>query len=136
MSEKLDWDRDVGELRLGAIAQVSLKVTDMGRAEQFYRDTLGLPHLFTAGDLAFFDMAGVRLYLQAVAHEAWRAGSILYFVVQDIRAARKELVARDVEFSDEPHVIYTHPDGLAEWMTFFADPDGNQLALTSRVRPG
>jgi hypothetical protein len=39
-------------------------------------------------------MAGVRLYLQAVAHDAWRAGWILYFLVQDIDAARKELIAR------------------------------------------
>lgn len=122
--------------RLGPVAQVSLKVTDIERAQAFYGETLGLPHLFTFGPLAFFDMAGVRLYVQAVEIPAWRPGSIVYFLVDDIVSAREALVARGVTFTDEPHVIFTHDDGLAEWMTFFQDPDGNQLALTSRVPEG
>ena len=48
---------------LGSIGQVSLSIRDVARAERFYGETLGLPHLFTFGDLAFFDAAGVRLYL-------------------------------------------------------------------------
>jgi extradiol dioxygenase family protein len=75
----------------------------------------------------------VRLYLQSVEAASWTRGSILYFLVDDIHAAREGLVARGVPFSDEPHVIFTHADGTAEWMTFFSDPDGNQLALASRV---
>src|SRR5690242_7066921 len=34
-------------VRLGPIGQVSLLATDIARVERFYRDTLGLPHLFT-----------------------------------------------------------------------------------------
>ena len=44
------------DLRLGLIGQVSLSVRDTARAERFYGETLGLPHHFTFGDLAFFDV--------------------------------------------------------------------------------
>ncbi len=122
-------------LRLGPIGQVALHVRDVGTAERFYRDTLGLPHIFTFGNLAFFDMAGVRLYVQAVVDEKWRPGSLLYFLVDEIHAAWDQLRARGVDLKGAPHVIYTHDDGTEEWMAFFEDPDGNQLALMSRVSP-
>src|SRR5687767_13462000 len=47
-----------GDLRLGALGQVSLHVRDTTRAERFYGETLGLRHLYTFGDLAFFDLDG------------------------------------------------------------------------------
>ncbi|MBA3850873.1 MAG: hypothetical protein H0X59_00700 [Chloroflexi bacterium] len=56
-------------LQLGPIGQVALHARDVERTERFYRDTLGLPHIFTFGELAFFDMGGVRLYVQAVADD-------------------------------------------------------------------
>lgn len=120
---------------LGPIGQVSLSVRDVPRAERFYGETLGLPHLFTFGDLAFFDADGTRIYLQRSSHADWRPGSILYFVVQDIHAIQESLAARGVSFNDTPQVIHTHDDGTAEWMTFFADGEGNTLALMSRVQP-
>jgi catechol 2,3-dioxygenase-like lactoylglutathione lyase family enzyme len=82
-------------LRLGPIAQVSLYARDVARTEAFYRDTLGLPHVFTFGDLTFFDMGGVRLYLHA-DEEKWRPASVLYFLVDDIAAAYDELQRRGV----------------------------------------
>ena len=121
--------------RLGPLGQVALLVRDITRAETFYGSTLGLPHHFTFGDLAFFDMAGTRLYLQRKADEEWRAGSLLYFVVDDIHAASALLAERAVSFRGAPHRIHTHDDGTEEWMAFFHDPDGNQLALMSRVPP-
>ena len=120
-------------VKLTAVGQVSLYVRDVARAEVFYGDTLGLAHLFTFGELAFFDADGVRLYLQGVPEEEWRPSSIVYFDVRDIRATRKRLIEQGVAFTDEPRVIFTHPDGTAEWMSFFDDPEGNQLALMSRV---
>src|SRR5438046_8180863 len=45
------------------IGQISIIVHDLERATGFYRDALGLPLLFTAGNLAFFDCGGVRLML-------------------------------------------------------------------------
>ena len=120
--------------RLGRLGQVALSVRDMARAQAFYGATLGLPHLFTFGDLAFFDMDGVRLYLHRKDEADWRPGSLLYFVVDDIHRASGALAGRGVTFRGAPHRIHTHDDGSEEWMAFFDDPDGNQLALMSRVR--
>lgn len=123
-------------LRLGALGQVSLHVRNVARAERFYGETLGLPHVFTFGDLAFFDMDGTRLYLHLKDDGDWQPGSILYLRVNDIRAAWDELGRRGVERTEEPHVIFVHPgSGIEEWMAFFADGEGNTLALLEQRAP-
>ncbi len=119
---------------LGRIGQVSLSIRDVARAERFYGSTLGLPHVFTFGDLAFFDAGGTRLYLHRKDEEEWRPGSVLYFVVDDIADAQESLAAAGVHFAGAPHRIHTHDDGTEEWMTFFEDGEGNTLALMSSVR--
>jgi DNA-binding CsgD family transcriptional regulator/catechol-2,3-dioxygenase len=119
---------------LGRIGQVSLSIRDVSRAERFYGSTLGLPHVFTFGDLAFFDAGGARLYLHRKDEEEWRPGSVLYFVVDDIADAQESLAAAGVHFAGAPHRIHTHDDGTEEWMTFFEDGEGNTLALMSSVR--
>lgn len=55
---------------------------------------------------------------------------MLYFLVGDIRAAHRELVARGVAFRDQPHLIAKLPDREI-WMAFFDDSEGNVLAITS-----
>ena len=123
-------------VRLGAIGQVSLSIRDVARAERFYGDILGLSHIFTFGDLVFFDADGTRLYLHRKDEADWRAGSILYFLVDDIHAAQDSLASRDVRFTGTPHVIYTDDaTGIEEWMSFFEDGEGNTLALMSRDQP-
>jgi len=123
-------------LRLSSIGQVSLMIRDVGRAERFYGEVLGLPHVFTFGDLAFFDAGGLRLYLHRKDEEEWRPGSTLYFLVADIHDAQLELDRRGVRFTGAPHRIYTdEATGIEEWMTFFEDGEGNTLALMARVDP-
>jgi DNA-binding CsgD family transcriptional regulator/catechol 2,3-dioxygenase-like lactoylglutathione lyase family enzyme len=124
-------ERTMGELQLGAIGQVSRIVSDIEAAVAWYRDTLGLPHLFTAGDLAFFDCGGTRLYLQQGEP---KPESILYFRVPDIHAAHASLGARGVTFLNAPHMIHRHEDGTEEWMAFFEDPDGRPLALMASAK--
>jgi len=121
------------DLRLGPIGQISRTVRDIDAACAWYGKVLGLKHLYTFGKLAFFDCGGTRLYLSA---EGTAPGpeSCLYLRVDDIAAAHAELVARGVEFTGAPHLIYRHPDGMEEWMAFFKDPDGRVLALMSQVR--
>jgi catechol-2,3-dioxygenase len=124
------------ELALGPIGQVSLYAKDTARVERFYRDTLGLRHVFTFGDLAFFDASGVRLYVHTKPESEWRPSSVLYFLVSDIAAATAALQRRGVHFTDAPHMIYRDDaTGSEEWMVFFEDLEGNMLALMSRV-PG
>jgi catechol 2,3-dioxygenase-like lactoylglutathione lyase family enzyme len=124
-------------LALGALGQVSMPIGDVERSTAFYRDVLGLEHLYTFGDLAFFDCGGTRLFLTA-AREAPRppSATILYFRVPEIASAHAELSSRGVGFEGAPHLIHTHGDGTEEWMAFFHDPDGNLLAIMSQVEPG
>ncbi len=124
------------DLRLGPLGQVSLHIRDVDRAKRFYGETLGLPHVFTFGDLAFFDLGGVRLYLQRTDEEKWRPSSVLYFLVEDIGEAWETLKAKGVHTTGAPHNIYTdEATGVEEWMAFFEDDEGNMLAIMSRVAP-
>lgn len=120
-------------VKLGSLAQIARTVRDIKEAEGWYRDTLGLPHLYSFGSLAFFDCGGTRLLLSAQPEPA--AESILYLRVDDIRAAYAMLQARGVEFGDAPHLIHRHADGTEEWMAHFKDPEGRPLAIMSQVRP-
>lgn len=120
---------------LGPIGQIARTVKDIKTAEAWYRDVLKLPHLFTFGNLAFFNCDGVRLFL--LQNESASDGeSILYFLVPDIHAAHEELKSRGVEFSDAPHMIHRHADGTEEWMNFFKDPEGRPLAIMAQVKVG
>jgi DNA-binding CsgD family transcriptional regulator/catechol 2,3-dioxygenase-like lactoylglutathione lyase family enzyme len=130
-------DGTVTDLSLGPLGQVSMYAVDAARTEQWYRETLGLRHVFTFGDLVFFDCGGVRLYIHAVGADEWRKSSILYFLVPDIDAAHRALIARGVHFQGAPHMIYKdEQSGVEEWMAFFDDPDGNTLAVMARVGGG
>ena len=121
-------------LRLGAIGQIARPVGDVAAAVRWYGEVLGLPHLYTFGDLAFFDCGGTRLMLSAPEDDrASGSPSILYFRVDDIQAAYDELRSRGVEFDGAPHMIFKHPDGTEEWMAFFTDPDGHPLAIMAQV---
>ena len=125
------------ELQLGPIGQIARAVQDIAKAEAWYRDVLGLPHLYTFGSLAFFDCDGTRLFLEERSNievSGLKNDSILYFRVSDIHAACDALQSRGVTFVDAPHMIFKHPDGTEEWMAFFEDCDGGMLALMSQVR--
>ena len=122
-------------LAVDRLGQVSLLCRDVARTESFYRDTVGLPHLFTFGDLAFFTVGATRLFVRAVRDDEWQPGSILYLGVADVHAGHEALVAAGVTVTGAPHRIHTHDDGTEEWMTFFQDPDGNTLALMAQVAP-
>lgn len=119
---------------LGPIGQVSRQVRDIEAAVTWYRDVLGLPHLFTFGSLAFFDCHGVRLFLSADTREQASPGdSVLYFRTDDIETTHRTLTERGVTFRGAPHLIHRHASGVEEWMAFFDDLDGKPLALMSQV---
>lgn len=116
--------------------QVSLLCRDIEASTRFYVDVLGFAHLGTYGDLAFFDLGGVRLYLHRTDDAAWRKGSCLYFLTGDVHGRKEQLEAAGVTFSSAPHLIHRdEATGEETWMAFFDDPDGNILALTSRIKP-
>jgi predicted enzyme related to lactoylglutathione lyase len=121
-------------MTLSAIGQIAMNAHDINRATTFYRDSLGLPFLFAAGQMSFFDCQGVRLMLGvASAPQYDHPGSVLYFTVDDINAAHAELQARGVRFKGVPHLVARMPDHEL-WMAFFDDTEGNTLALMAEVR--
>lgn len=123
-------------VELGPLGQVSIYARSAPATEAWYRDVLHLPHIFTFGDLVFFDCGGTRLYIHAVGEEKWRPSSVLYFLVPDIGRAHHELTERGVKFQGAPHRIYKDDTtGVEDWMAFFDDPDGNMLAIMAHVAP-
>lgn len=119
---------------LATIGQIAVPVHDLERATVFYRDVLGLPFLFAAPGLAFFDCGGVRLMLSVPEHAEFQPpGSVLYYRVPEIRAAFDALSGRGVAFVDAPHRVARLPDHEL-WMAFFRDSEQNLLALMSEVR--
>jgi len=126
---------ETAALGLGTIGQISMRATDLPRAVAFYRDVLGVRHLFDAGpELSFFDCGGVRLMLsRPESPEFDHPGSVLYFRVDDIQAAYRALAGRGATFIDAPHLVARLPDHEL-WMTFLHDSEGNTLALMSEVR--
>lgn len=118
---------------LTRIGQIAINAHDVDRATAFYRDVLGLQHLFRAGQLSFFDCGGVRLMLDKPEKPEFdHPSSIIYFQVSDIRGAHKHIKDGGAKFEDEPHVIAQMPK-YDLWMTFFRDTEGNLLALMSEV---
>src|SRR5262245_45224201 len=120
---------------LSRIAQIAVTVHDVDRAVKFYREQLGLPFLFAAPGLAFFQARDIMLMLsQPSSPEFDHPGSVLYFEVEQIDQAYRTLVERGVPFTDPPHIVHRAPD-YELWMAFFQDPDRNTLAIREMRKP-
>lgn len=115
---------------LSTIGQIAITVRDVPRAIEFYRDKLGIPFLFQAPNMAFFNCGGVRLMMGLPEGDG---GSVIYYKVDDIHAATAALKSGGVAFENDPHLIAKMPDHDL-WMAFFRDPDRNLLALMCEMR--
>jgi catechol 2,3-dioxygenase-like lactoylglutathione lyase family enzyme len=128
---------DQTTLTLSTLGQIALVVSNIDTATGFYKETLGLPFLFSAPPkLAFFDLNGVRLMIAEPenASESNKVGnnSTLYFTVDDIQATYDTLAARGVMMDDKPHII-ANLGAVELWMAFFRDPDHNLIGIMSEV---
>ena len=125
-----------GAFALDKLAQVSLTATNLDLAVEFYRDILGLKFIarLDPPGIAFFQLGGgVRLMLSVAASQA-----TLYFAVDSLEAAIRELKSRGLSFL-QPPTRFQRDDtgqfgrkGIEEWMTLFRDPSGNLLGLVER----
>jgi predicted enzyme related to lactoylglutathione lyase len=127
------WSRTM-PFGLSQIRQIAVTAHDMNRAVAFYRDKLGMKHLFSVPPkMAFFDCDGIMLMLSLPdTPEFDHASSIIYFGVDDIQEATRILTERGVEFREQP--TFVADMGTYElWMAFFSDSENNLLALRSEV---
>jgi len=117
------------------LLQIALTTSNVPRLAAFYRDVVGLKHLFDAGpNLAFFDAGGVRLMLTLPSSpELDHAPSLLYHRVADIEASHAALKARGALEERPPALTARMPDHEL-WASFFRDPDGHLFALMCEKR--
>lgn len=121
-------------LGLSQIEQIAVNAHDLDRAVGFYRDKLGMKHLFTVPpNLAFFDCDGIRLLLSLPAKPEFdHPSSIIYFKVDDIQQATQTLSERGVHFEEQP--IFVADMGTYDlWLASFRDSEDNLLALMGHV---
>jgi lactoylglutathione lyase len=110
-----------------SIWDITLTVSDLGRAVRFYEATLGLQKKYQFGDYAGFDCGGVEIGMKTWGELAPpRDGEpCINFLVRDINEAYKDLKEKGVVFEKEPREV--------QWggiIAAFADPDGNSLQIT------
>lgn len=116
---------------LQKIGQIAVPVKELNRAITFYKESLGLPLLFSMDGLAFFDCNGIRLLLSLPEKEEFATNSsILYFQVENLEASYQDLLTKGVTFHDAPHLVAKVGD-IETWMAFFKDSEGNTHALMS-----
>lgn len=113
------------------LAQVAVTVRDLERAKAFYRDVLGLPHLFDAPPgLAFFQCGDTRLMLSRPEGPETDGNSILYYGMDDVDAAFDAMRAQGVAFEESPRKI-AEVDGKPVRLAICRDSEGNLLGLIS-----
>lgn len=121
-------------MAVGPLMEVILFVQDMARQVAFYRDVLGLKVTYPAGledytgqSWVTFDTGACTLAL----HDGGR-GRIgedapkIVFRVEDIHAARAELLARGVSLGE----VRAAAPGV--WVCDGVDPEGNRFSLESQ----
>jgi catechol 2,3-dioxygenase-like lactoylglutathione lyase family enzyme len=118
-------------IRTEGLDHIAIAVSDLDRAEAFYRDVLGLewvheewdpPRVLASGG------SGMALFPAGMHDDAVvGAPGILHFAFRVDRdafeAAQDELSERGIEFRFSDH-------GAAH-SVYFSDPDGHQLKLTT-----
>lgn len=117
------------------LRQIAITTKNVPALAAFYRDVVGLTHLFDAGpNLSFLDVGGVRLMIsQPSVPELDHAPSILYYAVADIDSAHTAIKARGAREERPPGLTAKMPDHEL-WTSFFRDPDGNLFALMCEKR--
>ena len=110
---------------------ITVSTQDYERAARFYGETLGLEFSKRWGGMPAGEFETGNLKIAVMQSDAFgiefRANNHpIEFHVDDFEAAKAELEARGVEFRGE-----TLDSGVC-FQAFFADPDGNALAIHHR----
>jgi catechol 2,3-dioxygenase-like lactoylglutathione lyase family enzyme len=114
---------------LKRIAVVGVPASDVARAVQFYRDTLGLRRLPQHAGPPHFQVGDAFLAVFERSESTAKSGTpLVAFGVDDLDAVMSALTERGVLFEGG-----VHQDGDARW-TAFHDSEGNLLELVQFPR--
>jgi catechol 2,3-dioxygenase-like lactoylglutathione lyase family enzyme len=110
---------------------ITVSTKDFDQAVEFYGNVLGLPEGKRWGDMPAVEYETGNLTIAVMQSDAFglefHANTHpIEFHVDDFDAAKAELESRGVSFEGE-----TLDSGVC-WQAFFADPDGNALAIHHR----
>jgi len=125
-----------GKVALSKVRQIALPVRDISEATRFYRDTLGLRHLFDAPPaLSFFDCGGVQLMLagpEGQGKDGEQQHAVLFYDVSDIKDTHAKIKSSGARSFEEPRVI-ARMNGREIWISSLSDGQGNVVGLMSDV---
>ena len=122
-------------IKFSKIRQIAVPVTDIAEATRFYRDVLGMRHLFDAPpQLSFFDCGGVQLMLSGpeASGKDDQQRPIIYYDVADIKGTHAKLTAAGAATIEQPHMI-ARMGGREIWIGFISDGQGNMVGLMGDV---
>ena len=118
-------------MRVLGYTWAGVRTADLKSAERFFADVLGLSLVREGKGMVQFEVLSGQLFEVFGPESTYyrlHACPVLAFQVEDVRAARKELEARGVEF-------VTEVDGDAsEAWTYFRGPDGYLYELWQTER--
>jgi methylmalonyl-CoA/ethylmalonyl-CoA epimerase len=125
---------EAGKVALSKVRQIALPVRDIGEATRFYRDTLGMRHLFDAPPaLSFFDCGGVQLMLagpEGQGNDGEQQHAVLFYDVSDIKGIHAKIKSSGARSLEEPRVI-ARMNGREIWISSLSDGQGNVVGLMS-----
>lgn len=125
-----------GKVSLSRIRQIALPVREIETAKRFYRDTLGMRHLFDAPPaLSFFDCGGVQLMLagpEGQGKDGPEQHGVLFYDVSNIKDIHAAIEASGARTLEHPRVV-AKMNGREIWVSAISDGQGNVVGLMSDV---
>jgi methylmalonyl-CoA/ethylmalonyl-CoA epimerase len=114
---------------ISGIAQIALSSADPAKLVAWYRDVIGLPVLFEASGMTFFQSGATRLMIHALMPGHSVGGdTTLYLEPSDWSAAEAALESRGVVFKHGAEIVQ-RAEGRELALRAFSDPEGHSLAL-------
>jgi predicted enzyme related to lactoylglutathione lyase len=120
-------------VRLGWPSWIGVVVNDLEAGRRFWGDLLGVAEAGSGQDYVEFDLGDGRTFEvleRSEAPEYDRPRFQVGFTVEDIEAAREELLRRGVE------PITEMVRGEVSAWAYFRDPEGNVFEITERFTRG
>jgi catechol 2,3-dioxygenase-like lactoylglutathione lyase family enzyme len=119
-------------MRVLGYTRAGVRTDNLNSAKHFFGDVLGLSRTQEGKGMIQFEMPSGQLFEVFAAESRFyplHACPVLAFQVEDVRAGRKEMESRGVEF-------VTGVEGNeAEAWTYFRGPDGYLFELWQTERP-